>query len=280
MEHNYWEKFCSILQPPMRYLCTSYGAPAFSCPDRIVSVSPRITHNYVLTVSLFLWSLAALSSVCPHLFCTGKHSSRHWMDPAMCYQGWGAGKDHPPQSAGSTSPHTAQGAIGCLCHKDTLLAQGMLDDHQDTTSFSGKLLFSSWCSACHGAWRYSCPGAELDLLNFMNWVFSHHKSILTPSNHLLITDTFGNSLQADLPHHLPQEQRCCWAVFNSPDPSSVPLEDKSYPCFLWVLRDLPHLPWSFEGNWEWPLVTLSKLTQLLWIYPIGTWTWLVYLNVP
>lgn len=114
MEHNYWEKFCSILQPPMRYLCTSYGAPAFSCPDRIVSVSPRITHNYVLTVSLFLWSLAALSSVCPHLFCTGKHSSRHWMDPAMCYQGWGAGKDHPPQSAGSTSPHTAQGPLAAF----------------------------------------------------------------------------------------------------------------------------------------------------------------------
>lgn len=47
-----------------------------------------------------------------------------------------------------------------------------------------------------------------DLLNFINPVSPHHKSILTTPSHLLIPDTFGNSLQANLPHHLPQQQRC------------------------------------------------------------------------
>lgn len=67
---------------------------------------------------------------------------------------------------------------------------------------------ASWCSACCGAWSYSCPGAEFDLLNFMSQVSPHHKSILTTPNHLLIPDPFGNGLQDNLPHHLPQEQRC------------------------------------------------------------------------
>lgn len=115
------------------------------------------------------------------------------------------GRIHLPQSVGNGLPNTAQEAIGHLCHKGTLLAQGQLDDHQDATSFYAELLFSQLVPSLSWCLELFLPRCGIWFAELCEPRFSHHKSTLTAVNHPLIPNTFGKGLQANLLHHIPQE---------------------------------------------------------------------------
>lgn len=145
MGHHYWEKFCSVLQPLLRYLCISDGPQAFSCPGGIVSASPSVTR--VLIVSSSLWPFAALS----HLFSTGNLRATvdglRYMLPGL------RSRQHFSHSTGGHWLPFPQGYIADLrcawwpprCH----------------IFFCQTYLQTVGTQPVRGAWSCSCPDADL-----------------------------------------------------------------------------------------------------------------------
>lgn len=91
-----------------------------------------------------------------------------------------------------------------------------------------------------------------------------HKSMLTPSSHILIFNIFGYGFQDYMVSHLPWD----WGEFYQPIILLLDLlEDRNSMCFLQSLGKLPQYPQLFKDYQEWLWNVISQLPQQLvpWI---------------
>lgn len=162
-----------------------------------------------------LWHFAGLTPVCPQLCHMGESSTGH-LTPQMFLSMTEKGRITSLGPAGAALTNAAQGAVGLLCCKVTLLAYVQLDVYQDCLDFSAVLLPSQ--SALHLYWCMwlfipRCSSWHFLLLTYMRiplahlstcqglaeWLYTHATPLrfVSPANLLrvLSVPTFKSPLQ-------------------------------------------------------------------------------------
>lgn len=78
------------------------------------SISLSLCYRYFVTLILLV------AKHCKCIFCTQESRTGH-SSPGVFHQHW-VHEDHLPHPSDNSGPNSAYGAVGLLCHKDTLLA--------------------------------------------------------------------------------------------------------------------------------------------------------------